>query len=132
MTRGVLFCVLATLSAATLVAGCPNPYPDYVEVSAVTGAPPCRTARITNRVDDHAIHISRGVALGMRCYDTCDGQCIAPQFLVADPALIEVREAYFAGSAGHVIYGKASGTTTLTVVTTCSSQRYNVTVTADE
>lgn len=132
MTRHALLSLLVALSASTLVAGCPDPYTDYVEVSAVTGAPPSRTAQIINRVDEHAIRISRGVALGMRCYDTCDGQCIAPQFLIADQALVEVREAYFAGSAGYVIFGKAQGTTTLTVDTTCSNQVYTVTIIADE
>lgn len=129
--RRNLLALLLTVTCMSMVAGCED-YPDYVEVSAVTGAPPSRTAHITNSETEHSIHLSKGVALGLRCYDSCDGACIAPQFVIGDQTLLEAHEAYFAGSAGHVLFAKEAGTTTLVVDTTCAHRIYTVVITADE
>lgn len=87
--KRLIHCTLCTLVAAlTLLAGTAgcDDYPDYVEISAVTSAPPSRNAGIRNRDKEHWVRLSKGVALGFRCYDTCDGVCIAPEFQIADPS----------------------------------------------
>ena len=117
-----------------MLAGCPGQNDHNVYIAALTNAPPARTANINNYNDDHSIKISRGAALAIYCYDSCDYGCIAPEFIIADPSLLEVRETYYPGASGggFVLFGKKAGATTLRVRTTCADQLYLVQVVAGE
>jgi len=123
--------VLIGITALVLLAGCPTHRPDEIGLYATTGAPPARTARFIEQIPDRpVIEISRGVVMGIRCWDSCDGACVWPDFTVADPTLIQVLPTYRAGAAsdGFVLTTLEAGISTLVVADACARQSYVVRV----
>jgi hypothetical protein len=133
--RGATLAAAAALCAGALLgAGCPdNSLPPEVEVYSVTTAPPARTAVVVNQEGDHHIQMSRGVALGLGCWDNCKGSCEAPTFSVADTEVAAVRSVFrSSGYPTYVLVAKTAGRTEVTVSTACASQVYQLTVADDQ
>jgi len=124
----------ALLGAALLGAGCPDETPHEIEIYSLTSPPPARKAVVVTMDADHHVELSRGVALGIGCWDNCKGTCLAPSFSVADPEVAAVRPVFRAagGYATWVLLGKAAGRTELTVSTACATQVYAVAVADDQ
>jgi hypothetical protein len=127
--RGLIVTGMAMTLA--LLAGCPTDRPDEIGLYATTGAPPARTARFIEQIPSHpVIEISRGVVLGIRCWDSCDGACLRPDFTAADPTQIKVQATYRAGATtdSFVLTALKDGITTLVVADACARQAYVVRV----
>jgi hypothetical protein len=122
---------LAGLLAAAL-SGCPEPSEPDIEIYSITGAPVGRTARVHNVVDPpaHDIQITRGVAVAVGCWDSCDYTCQAPTLTSADDSVVRVRQLYRAASSAtqFVLVAVAPGTTEVTVETGCARRSYPVSV----
>lgn len=125
---------LAVLLTAAL-AGCPEPTEDDIEIYAITGAPVGRTAQIRNVVDPPAfdVHMSRGVAIAVSCWDSCTYTCQSPALTSDDDSVVRIREIYRASSSSststqYVLVAVAPGTTQVTVQTACARRSYPVTV----
>jgi hypothetical protein len=119
------------LLAAILLSGCPSESSaKTVELYALTSAPPARTALVTDTDVEHSLTITRGVALALACWDSCDGPCVDPTITVADPTLAAVRAVSRPTSAtpAWVLVAAASGQTQLSVATTCATQTYSLRV----
>lgn len=123
--------ILAALAMATLTACPPIEGDPYVGLYAVTGPPPSREARVRTNATDEALEItlSSGVAMAVRCSDSCDGACVAPRFDTRDEVL-QVHDAYLlrGGPSAHVLVGGRPGVTELRVSTGCAEATYRVTV----
>ena len=123
--------VLLAAAVALVTTGCPqDPVPDTIGLYAVTTAPPARTALLVSTDLDHHVEMSRGVALGIGCWDTCKGSCESPTFEVTDTAIATVRPV-FRSSGGYptwVVVAKTPGTTQLRVANACAEQVYGLTV----
>jgi hypothetical protein len=101
---------------------------DAVEIYALTAAPPARTATITNTEERHRVELSSGVAIAFSCWESCEYECVAPEFVIGDPSLVEIRPIFRlrGGSTAWVMIGKSPGSTQLVVRTTCTNQAYSV------
>lgn len=121
------------VSLAVAVPGCPDqpdPEPDII-LYPLTGAPPGNQGEVVNSdADGYTITMSRGVALGARCWDSCDYDCLAPHITAADEAVIAVRPMWrpTGGDADRVLIAMQTGTTELTVSTGCATRTYSVRV----
>ena len=119
----------ALLAMATLLALASCETTPWIEISASSGSPPAREASITNRDGEHRIVLSVGVALMFDCYSGCHWPCEDPQFVVANPSVLDVlpvEEHYY--SDRFVLVGRSVGHTTLTVSSECADQLYDVEV----
>jgi hypothetical protein len=112
-------------------AGCPDQAPPELLIAPTTSAPPARTLRLDQRA--LTITVSRGVVFGLRCWDSCDGTCLGPSFVVADDKLAEVRPAFRNGrkDAEHVLIARSPGSTTVTIRDTCAEATYRLVVVDD-
>jgi len=120
---------------ALALAGCPEPTDDEIELYAFTGAPPGRTATVTNLYDpdEHDIDITRGVTIGVGCWDTCDYYCQDPTVTSGDDSLIRIRKVYRASTTTtqFVLIAVATGNTQVTVRTACAERIYPVHILED-
>ena len=73
---------LALLAGVVALAGCPSSDPpaDDIILYGLTNAPPASKGTIVSSdLDGYTITLTRGVAIGARCWDSCDYDCIAPR-----------------------------------------------------
>jgi hypothetical protein len=120
------------LSLLLALTGCPRTETKKtVEIYALTAPPPAKTAQVVSSDREHRVVMNRGVAVAVASWTSCPGQP-ATALLPGDPAILDTRTVYRNGAANQfVVWGRASGTTTLTVRNDCAEQRYDVTVLAD-
>ena len=121
----------ALLAGLLLIGAACDPVIPWIEISQSSSAPPAREAEIVNdSYDDiHSIRLSVGVSILVECYSQCDWSCVDPQFVAADPSLLDVlpvEDSQYRG--GYVLVGRAVGQTTLTVSSDCAEQIYDVEV----
>jgi hypothetical protein len=125
--RRALLALPALLALA--LAGCPDPSTEKdISIWSSSYAPPSRVGKVTSTDEERSIQISRGLALAIGCWDTCDYGCVSPTFTAANPELLTVRPVYSSYGSSYVILAKAAGTTTLTISDSCASVDYAVTV----
>lgn len=132
-TLGVWRALLGLLLALSASA-CPGEEDtEVVEIYALTAAPPARTATITNTEEVHRVELSSGVAIAFGCWESCEYECVVPEFVVSDPSLVEIRPIFRlrGGSAAWVMIGKSPGSTQLVVRTACTNQAYSVQIEGD-
>ena len=129
-----MLCPFAALLATTL-AGCPEPTEPDIELYPFTNAPVGRTAVVRNDYDPpaHDIAITRGVVVGVSCWDSCDYYCLAPAVTSADESVVRVRPVYRASSTTtqFVLVAVAPGATEVTVQSACAERSYPVSVLED-
>jgi hypothetical protein len=123
--------LLAALAAA--LPGCPDQPPpeDDIILYGLTTAPPGNQGVIVNSDEDgYSITMSRGVALGARCWDSCDYDCVAPHITAGDETVLALRPMWrpTGGDADRVLIAMQTGTTELTVGTSCATRTYAVRV----
>ena len=109
--------------------GCPKQeIKSDVALLQATVAPPTLTAELIDDDRRHEIRLSAGVAMGVTCWDSCEGStslCQGFTVTSADDSIISVREAFRAnGQPTYVLAASASGRTNVTVRTACGSQSY--------
>jgi hypothetical protein len=132
IARAPLVARAALVAALALaVAGCPadDPPDNDLILYTLTNAPPASQGSIINSDEQgYSITLTRGVAIGTRCWDSCDYDCVTPQFTIADETLLAVRALWrpTTTDADRVLIAMASGTTTLDVTTACTTRRYTV------
>jgi hypothetical protein len=112
-----------------LLTGCPGPdYEPQVALVQATGAPPTLTAQIVDDDDTQQIRMSRGVAMGVTCWDSCPEMtksCQALTVTSGDESVISVQDAFRSnGQRTLVLSAHAQGTTTISVHTACGSKTY--------
>jgi len=136
---------MSLLRAALLVAlalpltggDCEPTRDDDIGLYAMTPAPPTRTARVAfedrERGVPRTVTLSQGVVMSVRCWDSCDSNCVDPEIIPADPTVLGVRSIARVGSTRveHALIGHRPGTTHLLVRSTCAEASYTVTVGAD-
>ena len=127
--------ILGYIALLVSTVGCPSEEraEPHIELYGITKPPPASTGTITTTDDVHAIELSQGVALAVRCWESCEdtyGACATPKLVVDDGTLLGIRPVYrLAGGDGElVLVAKRAGTTTLHVTSTCGSQSYLVRV----
>lgn len=124
-------CLLAGLALA--VPGCPehsDAVPDIILYGLTTPPPGNQGVIVSSDSDGYSITLSRGVAIGARCWDSCDYDCVAPHITPADESVIAVRPMWrpSGGDADRVLIAMQTGTTTVTVSTSCATRTYPVRV----
>ena len=128
----------AVVVTVLALAGCPAdaPPPERAELTAITAAPPGSRAAVVNRYSEeeevHEIELSLGVAIAVRCWDTCgpDAVCSLAKLTAGEPALLGVRPVYRGGprEGEFALIASGAGATTLRVQTSCAAGEYRVTV----
>ena len=119
---------ISCLACVPLLGGCPRKdMRPEIHLYQTTGAPPARKATIHQ---ENIIEISRGVVMGVRCWDSCGTQCFAPHITPADSALLSVRQTYRSGAAQqeYVLIGLKQGRTRLHLTNGCATTSYQVTI----
>ena len=112
-----------------------------VELQPLTNAPPTREASVDT--PNHRVRLSEGVALAVRCWDTCDSNCRGARVTASNPR-VRVHRAYRLAdlnpdpySQGYnnnkesvfVLLGQERGESSVKVESSCGSQTYSVSVT---
>jgi hypothetical protein len=120
---------MALIAFALLTTGCPRTETkNQVEIYAMTAAPPSAVATVTSTDREHKILITKGAAVAVTSWTSCKGQPVT----VLSPAnreILDARNVYRGGAANQfVIWGRATGTTSLVVRNDCAEQVYDVTV----
>lgn len=127
--------VSLAILAVTALAGCPDPDDPDVELYAFTSAPVGRTATVRNQYDPeaHDIEMTRGVAVGVGCWDSCDYYCVAPSVSSSDEGVVRVKEVYRANTTTKqfVLIAVAPGNAQVVVSTLCAQKSYPVHVLED-
>jgi hypothetical protein len=132
MRAHVAACLLALALAAGGAVGCDPERQEEILIYATTGPPPARTATVKETDGQPVIQLSRGVVMGIRCWDSCDGECVTPTFTAQEPGLVQALPTYRAGRlSGHVLVGLKAGSTWLRVADTCAQRSYLVGVLDD-
>ncbi len=128
---GIVFAALVV----AMLAGCPDPSDPDVELYAITSAPVGRTASVRNEYDPtaHDVEMTRGVAVGVGCWDSCDYYCVAPSVSSSDEGVVRVKEIYRANSTAKqfVLIAVAPGNAQVVVSTVCAQKTYPVHVLED-
>ncbi len=117
------------LAAVASLAGCPNT--DEIALGQTTAAPATKTAYLNNDEDGtgYYLNISPGVAIGVRCWDSCSYACDGAVVTSNDDAVLSILDADPALASPHyVLVAHALGTTQLEVRNACATQIYSVTV----
>lgn len=114
-----------------------------VELQPLTNAPPTREASVDEK--NHRVRLSEGVALAVRCWDSCDVNCRGAKVTSASPN-IRVHRAYRLTELGQtdpynqgyqpdkqreevfVLVGQEVGEARVKVSSSCSSQEYKVAI----
>lgn len=125
-SRAVL---LGLVPCATLLAGCPTT--DEIALGQTTDAPPTQTAYLSNdsNGDGYYVVMSPGVAMGVRCWDSCTNTCDGATLTSSDAAVLSIIEVDPAlTSPRFVLTSRQAGTTLLEVASACATQTYSVTV----
>ncbi|MEL6181214.1 MAG: hypothetical protein AAFS10_19815 [Myxococcota bacterium] len=111
-----------------------------VELQPLTNAPPTREASVDQK--NHRIRLSEGVAMAVRCWDSCDTNCRGARVTVSGTQ-VHVHRAYRLAELGgsnvayqpdkqseevFVLIGQERGDGKVKVESSCTSQSYNVSV----
>ncbi|MBK9071708.1 MAG: hypothetical protein IPL79_12010 [Myxococcales bacterium] len=116
-------------SVVLALAGCPTT--DEIALGQTTAAPATKTAYLNNDEDGtgYYLNISPGVAIGVRCWDSCSYACDGAVVTSNDDAILSILDADPALSSPHyVLVAHTIGATQLEVRNACATQIYSVTV----
>lgn len=120
---------LAALGGLLALAGCPTT--DEIALGQTTAAPATKMAYLNNDEDGtgYYLNISPGVAIGVRCWDSCSYACDGAIVTSNDDAVLSILDADPALSSPHyVLVAHQVGATQLEVRNACATQIYSVTV----
>ena len=123
----------ATLGLLSLGGDCTTTTPDEVAIYTLSAAPPGRVARVLEAdrsvPREAGISITRGVAVAVRCWSTCDYVCVEPTLVSADSTTLMARPLLRQGFTGEfTLVAVKPGKTSVTLTSECGTKTYPVEV----